>query len=222
MARGFIQASSQDLRYDYGSNGNYISPPFSMGTRFQVTSANTTFRLMSIDTLGSNHIGFGLDVSGTEGGDPIRVWANNGAGPTTDAKTTSGPIANKWHHALGVWNASNDRRAYLDGGNKGTNSENISPASVRYIHIGSVYFSSVLYYHDGQISESAIWNVALTDKDAMSLATGVSPLAIRPESILFYWPLIRNNTRDIINGLPLTAYNSPAIVRHPRVFYLRK
>ena len=41
----------------------------------------------------------------------------------------------------------------------------------------------------GRIAECGIWNVALSDNEIVSLATGVPPSRIRPGSLKGYWPL---------------------------------
>lgn len=43
--------------------------------------------------------------------------------------------------------------------------------------------------HDGRIADFAIWSVALTAGEFAALAKGVSPLRVRPASLVAYWPL---------------------------------
>ena len=69
---------------------------------------------------------------------------------------------------------------------------------------------------DGQIAEAAIWNVALTDGEIASLAKGFKPTRIRPQSLVFYAPLIRN-LQDTRKGMALTNNNAATVAAHPRV-----
>ena len=62
---------------------------------------------------------------------------------------------------------------------------------------------------------AGIWNVALTAAEIASLAKGFSPRLIRPQSLAFYAPLIRE-TLDIRGGLTLTDSGS-TVADHPRI-----
>lgn len=44
-------------------------------------------------------------------------------------------------------------------------------------------------FFNGLMAEFALWNVALTDEEFLSLGRGVCPLFIRPASLRGYWPL---------------------------------
>ena len=57
-------------------------------------------------------------------------------------------------------------------------------------------------YCDGSLAEAAIWNAALSDAEVAALATGVSPLLVRPGSLVFYAPLARD-LLDRVGGLQL-------------------
>jgi len=37
---------------------------------------------------------------------------------------------------------------------------------------------------DGDLAEAAIWNIALSDADVARLATGESPLSVRPDALV--------------------------------------
>lgn len=48
---------------------------------------------------------------------------------------------------------------------------------------------ATLVYFDGeQLSESAHWDVELTDDEVAALAEGVSPMHVRPEHLVEYRP----------------------------------
>ncbi len=74
---------------------------------------------------------------------------------------------------------------------------------------------------DGNMAEVAVWSVQLTDAEQAILGAGYSPLLVRPESILFYAPLIRAD-QDLVGGLALTATNAPTVESHPRVLLPRR
>lgn len=68
----------------------------------------------------------------------------------------------------------------------------------------------------GQIAEAAIWNVALTDAEIASLAAGFTPDQIRPQSLQFYAPLVRDLV-DVRGGRTITNVNSATVATHPRI-----
>src|ERR1700741_5384202 len=96
--------------------------------------------------------------------------------------------------ACGVWSASKSRSAYFNGGGKATNSATQTPSGINATAIGAFLDTSPDRYHAGMVAEAAIWNVALTDAEVAVLAAAISPLAVRPGSLVAYWPLIGNNS----------------------------
>ena len=70
---------------------------------------------------------------------------------------------------------------------------------------------------DGQIAEVGIWNVALTAEEIASLAKGVSCARIRPQSLKFHAPLVRDLI-DTRGGLTITNNNAATVADHPRIF----
>lgn len=75
---------------------------------------------------------------------------------------------------------------------------------------GSVYFP-------GDICDCAIWSTDLSDAEIASLAKGFKPTRIRPQSLVFYAPLIRN-LQDTRGGLTITNNNTATVAVHPRVY----
>jgi len=149
---------------------------------------------------------------------PIRAITFNGAA-TGAATSTANYSANTWHHICGVFTAEDNRAVFLNGGNKGTNTTNVAIDTIDNTAIGRAAHSNKTWYMSGMVAEAAIWNAALTDGEAAILATGASPLMVRPQSLVFYTPLLRNEDRDIVGGLSLTPANAPTIADHPRVWY---
>lgn len=70
---------------------------------------------------------------------------------------------------------------------------------------------------DGRMADVAVWNVKLDANERTSLAFGHSPLLIRPQSLLFYTPLIRSG--NDLKGKTATATSTPVAIAHPRQFY---
>ena len=66
-------------------------------------------------------------------------------------------------------------------------------------------------------AEVGIWNAALTADEVASLAKGMSCDKVRPQSLVFYAPLVRNLI-DQKGGLAITNNNGATVANHPRVY----
>jgi hypothetical protein len=149
------------------------------------------------------------------------IYAATYAGGSGDSAHTSTTFTGSaWQHACVVFRDTDDRSAYLNGGGRGNNATDLTPADLDRIDIGCyIYAGAHGWYWPGSIAEAAIWNVALTDDEVAVLATGVSPLLVRPQSLVFYAPFIRDDDEDLVGGLSLTANGGPTVGVHPRVIY---
>jgi hypothetical protein len=158
---------------------------------------------------------FGMWASGNVSGDPVRI-ATDGAGNTV-AATTSGFSASQWNHACGVFSSSTSRTVYLNAANSATNTVSNSPVAPnqgmrigRFVNISS-------FYMNGRIAEVGIWNAALTAAEIASLAKGMTCDKVRPQSLVFYSPLVRDLI-DQKGGLTITNNNAATVANHPRVY----
>ncbi len=152
------------------------------------------------------------------------VWAYTASGAAQNgsfAASTATISSGVWGHCAAVFAAANDRRAYLNGANKGTEatSRAVDSSYVSNTKIG-VRGSADIQFMNGSIAEAAAWNVALTDDEVAILAKGYSPLTVRPASLIAYWPLIGKYSTEISlkSGFGL-AITGTTVADHPRVFY---
>jgi len=158
-------------------------------------------------------------LRGDVAGDPLDFRATDSGGNNT-AQTTTGYTAGTWHHACAVEASATSRAIYLNGGGKGTNTTSRAPANADRTSLGIRDNTSSALIGLLSIAEPAIWNVALTDAEAASLATGVSPRFVRPGNLVAHWPLVgRNDPETNRYGTGnLTLLNSPAVAAHPRLY----
>jgi len=147
----------------------------------------------------------------------IRANAQELGGVGQVAISTSGLTNNTWGHACGVFASSTSRTAYCNGGNTGTNTGSATPASLTRTLIGVGFFGSLTNYANGLIAECGIWNVALTVDEIASLAKGMTCDKVRPQSLVFYAPLVRE-LQDVRGGLTITNNNTATVANHPRVY----
>ena len=121
-------------------------------------------------------------------------------------------------HYAGVFESSTSRTAYINGVVGATNTTNIgSQNAANTITIGARWNGSLGNYYNNDISEVGIWNVALTAAEIASLAGGMTCDKVRPQSLVFYAPLVRN-LQDVKGGLTITNNNTATVAAHPRVY----
>jgi hypothetical protein len=142
------------------------------------------------------------------------VFSGNGSAATTTANYSTG----SWNHCCGVFSSSTSRTIYLNGANSVTNTQSRTPTGVNQTVIGARRFSGAYSaFSDGQIAEVGIWNAALTAEEVGSLAKGMTCDKVRPQSLVFYAPLVRDLI-DQKGGLTITNNNGATVANHPRIY----
>ncbi|MHC4156506.1 MAG: LamG domain-containing protein [Planctomycetota bacterium] len=204
MARAFLSTSGQ---YLYVDQTPVTGPPFTIACWFCSTDLSAVQCLMFVGDKGSGNPG-----------DPIYVQSRDSTG-TSSAVSTSGYSANTWHHACGVFASATDRRAFIDGGSKGTDSTSRSPVGLDRVATGALARNTPTFYMSGSIAEAAIWSVALSDAEVTLLARGYSPTFVRPEYVKAYWQLVRDPDTEKVGGYNMIGYNTPTVARHPPIVY---
>lgn len=122
---------------------------------------------------------------------------------------------NVWSHGAGKFASTTSRTVVLDGGTTGTNTQ-FRAATFDELRIATYGNTSPLYFN-GRLSEVAVWNADLTSDEIVSLAKGFKAYRIRPQSLLYYVPLVRE-VQELRSGITLTANNAPTVATHPRVY----
>lgn len=216
MARDF-NGSSQ-----YLSNANALvtAVPFSMSAWFNADSYTLSNGIFVIGDTGTNNENMGLCCSSTG---HVRAFSRN-LGNESAAQSSTTASTGTWAHAAGVWSAANARAAYLNGGNKGTESTSRTPtaAALDNTWIARHVSNSLGLYFDGRVAEVALWNVALDDSEVAALGKGFCPLLIRPQSLVGYWPVLGNQSPEQdrwATKFDMTLQNSPTKADHPRIYY---
>ena len=218
MARLFDNALSQYLERD---SAVVATQPLTMAAWFNSDDATITQAILSVvdkDDASKMHF---LEIAGAVAGDPVRM-ASIVAGSPSYAASTTGYTANTWFHAAGVVSASNARAAYINGGSKGTDATEEDPLLVLdRTSIGRLGDSTPSQYFSGSIAEVAVWDIALTDNEIIVLSKGFSPLFVRPQNLVAYWPLIGNYSpeTDIVGANNLTLTGTVVKANHPRIIY---
>lgn len=223
MARAFDDASSEYLEYAGAVVG---ATPLALSCWFYSDDLTVSQNLLGIQDAGTAEF-CRIGAMGSVGGDPIRAQITGG----NVADTSTGYAANAWHHACGIFATSTDRRAFIDGGSKGTSTGSQSfPATPDVTVIGRRSDSTPVQYMSGRIAEAAIWDLsgwpgasdpARADSFETialpSLALGYSPLFYPLGLVgIGYWRLLNGDgDQDLVGDANMTAFNTPSYADHP-------
>jgi hypothetical protein len=148
----------------------------------------------------------------------IEAQVCNALNQNAPALSTSSFSTGTWTHAGAVYTSTSSRSVYFNGVNEATNTTSIVPSSITRIQIGRQQFNNATFsFLDGRIAEVGIWDAALTAAEIASLAKGMTPDKVRPQSLVFYAPLVRD-LNDQKGGLTITNNNAATVANHPRVY----
>ena len=206
-----LNGSNQYLSANAPVNGT--AKPFTLACWFNSTTTTANQYLVTLCPASGN--AWGISAHGAVAGDPIIALHTS----TLEAKTTTGYSANTWTHACGVFSAATSRTAHINAGssNTTTGAEGSALAATNII-IGSIRFNGAFsQYLNGLIAEVGVWNAALTADEIASLADGMTCDKVRPQSLVFYAPLVRDLV-DVKGGLTITNNNTATVANHPRVY----
>lgn len=209
MARVFDSASDEAI---YSTSFAPISAePFTMACWGKPDDFTSHRCLMHIGSASVGGHAWRLHFAITTGVARCLTYPGSGAGY---ADSTTGATAGTWNHACAVFAADNDRRIYLNGGNKGTDTTNIAANTPNSIYIGRGDWSSSSSYFplDGSIFWPAVWNVALTDIEVAALGAGLHPFLVRPDALVFFSPfggLDPQHNLDIVSGNTMSEAGTP-------------
>jgi len=196
------------------------NPSLGLGTTYTVSAwvrpdvvdSTRTFTKWG-STTGSNQF---LFLFGQVSAD-VRFFVRDDAAVGASATKTGVFSAGVWAHCAGT-RSGNNVQVYVDGVAGTGASASIGTTSVNNLRIGAADdgTGSVFQYWDGRIAELAIWSVALTADEITSLARGMSPLLVRPSSLVLWTPLVRD-INELRSGVSLTN-TSPTAAEHPRIY----
>jgi len=211
MARNF--GTSSDNWYLQVVGVPVTGVPLTMFARWYRTDDTVYQDLLAIYQHGTNH---NFKIGGRLAGQGYARARDNVA--TGDALSSGTPIGlNEWHSVCGVFRSSASRFCYVDGVPGDENTTEVTPADLNRTTIGAHCDNYRLL--SGREAEAAVWNTNLPASAIGELAAGMSPLGVLPQYLAFYVSLVRDDDKDVVGGLSLTAYGSPTVVAHPRVIY---
>jgi hypothetical protein len=150
----------------------------------------------------------------------LQVNGNVGAicsSNTTGGSVVTGPSLNTWGHTAAVFANTDSRTAYSNGTAGPINTATHVISAPNFLTIGARYEGSYGLFFAGPIAEVGIWSAALTAAEIASLAKGMTCDKVRPQSLVFYSPLVRDLI-DQKGGLTITNNNGATAANHPIVY----
>lgn len=212
MAYDFTAASSQYLST---ASAPASGTPMTIACWARPSESNAG--IVSVGVNGGTHRNQ-LTAAGSDSG-TYRIAASSvGSVTANNADGTNRDYKNQTWHLAGVFSSSSGRSIYVAGLSEGTSTTDVgSQNSFTSLTIGSRWATTIGAYYSGWIAEIGIWNVALTAAEIASLSKGMTCDKVRPQSLVFYAPLVRN-LQDVKGGLTITNNNTATVAAHPRVY----
>lgn len=163
--------------------------PFTMFVRGYSTSDTAQQVAMALMAgLGESYNGSLLVMDGSVGGDPARFSKFGGV----LANSAGSYSINTWHAIAGRAGSATSLDVSLDGTQTAGASTSVSAKTVIELQIGARAAPTISLPLAGACACAAAWTVLLDDDELVSLAKGFSPRRIRPQSLKFYAPLVRD------------------------------
>lgn len=218
MARLFTAASSEIAAYTTGAL--LTAAPLTLVAWVRLAAVGTATRtiitLRDKDNASAPRQCFNLEMDNLE-----QVAARTGATSASSVATHASALTvETWAHAAAVFTSTTEYKAFKDGSGTAATVTARTPAGVDSVQVGGSFVSTstVAQPWDGDIAEAAVYNVALSDADIAMLAAGYSPLMVRPDALVAYWPVVGKNSpeTDIVGAYGLTLTGTSAS-EHPRI-----
>ncbi len=213
------------MAYSFNGSNQYISStttpvtavPITISAWFYGSSTAISNGIIS-PTNSSGSDSFRLQAVQSSIGQTVRGGSFATGFTTGNANTTTTWSATVWNNASVVFASSTSRTVYLNNGGAGTNTTSNTPSGIDRLLIGVLINASALFnYISGYLAEIGVWNVSLNADELSALNKNISPELIRPQSLVFYSPLIRNLI-DVRQGRALVNNNTATVIQHPRIY----
>ena len=127
-------------------------------------------------------------------GSTTRFEASSHHGSMKTAQHGSTITDGQWYHVCGVFTSTTSRQIYVNGvaGTENTATSEPDAADFSHISVGASKVSGsadTTAYLKGEVSEVAVWNVALSTSEIDSLKNGASAMIVRDDGLKAYYPV---------------------------------
>lgn len=140
----------------------------------------------------------------------------------TQGFATATITTNAWQHIAFTKTTSSNRVVWVSGSPIQTNTTAVSNGSTRtnvVVNTSLGTGGAGSYPYNGAIAEAAMWNVTLDSGEISALASGLSPLRVRPGNLVFYAPFADAGATSLnVIGQMLNQTNALPEIAHPKVY----
>ena len=229
MAYNFTAASSQYLTIGTSSSLGYDKDDtFTIAGWWNIpTVATGAYQLLNKQQNSGSSTGWAVAYfhnlsAGAPGvGNWLLIQKRNSAANMAWTNIPFTATSGVWFHAAwSTTSASTANMAIYANGTAGTKQDNTNTLT-------SAITNAVVPQINGrngannlnsfQAAEVGIWNAALTADEVASLAKGMTCDKVRPQSLVAYFPLVRDLV-ELKGGLTVTNNNTATVANHPRVY----
>ena len=141
-------------------------PPFTIAAW---TRYNAADNLPVVNIADQSHAGTWQELALTSAG-TLNMESNPASGSTRKGTASVNLVINTWGHVCGMVRTTANRSAYLDGGNRGDNTNSAPVTLLDNVTIGRRGDSSPSREYTGYITDVRYYNRALTDMEVAALA----------------------------------------------------
>jgi hypothetical protein len=190
--------------------------PLTLAARCKINRTNINSTIVGVQIAGGNQA-YAIAVNSTT--NSVFSIAVAGGVSAFHGTATGRITVGVWQHVAIVFASTTSRTVYSNGtGNPNINAFT-SPGIVTGVRIGARDSPDGTFNSPAvaDIAEVGIWSASLNSNEISSLVAGVTPNQIRPQSLAFYSPLIREPV-DFRLGLMLTNFNGATVSDHPRTY----
>lgn len=217
MARLFDDQESKYLEWS-GASPPVSGPPLTLAcwARTDTDAVDQALMWLGDKDSATSVIG-SLELVAVDGGNR-HVRAKSVSGATEGSALVGNYGTNTWHHVCGRFTTTAFRRVILDGAGGDTDTTAVVGATADRVSIGRRGDSTPNAYLSGAVAEAAIWNAVLSEPEIAALAKGFSPLKLKPQNLVAYWPLggfAGSSDNDRLGGYDLSALSTPSWTDHP-------
>jgi hypothetical protein len=217
MAYSFVAANSQ---YIVGSYSSRTFAPLTLSVWYRrAATSSTIMGVVNLGRAGGSTQALrrrqALDTSASNA-QTLNATSFNGTTTATSTSPANSETLNAYNNGVGVFAAAS-RQATLNNQAGTADTAAVNPTDLAFLYISGIALAAVGNFLNGQAAEVAVWEVELTADEVASLSKGFKPSRIRPQSLLYYAPLIRD-LNEVRSGLALTNTNSATVADHPRVY----
>lgn len=212
MAKAFVAASSEYLNV---FSAVLSGPPISMTGWFKTTNIDAESKtVVSITSRGNPGNRFALYLRGSS--TTVAAIARSSVSAIAQSSTTYS-TSGVWQHAGGLFTSDTSRAAIHQGALGTAETSTITITGVNSTTIGAQDQATYVNFADGSLAEIGVYNVALEADEWAALGDGVSPLLVRPASLVLYVPFLGGANTDMIGGTSWTVGGTPTTDTHPAV-----